>query len=118
MIQDLELGNENPSAGAAHVRERYAKTALLQFYPYRDANDLLLDGSYWKLFMRELSKKRKGLRTKFWDEGFSILQNVNEFFGKFTSAFEIRTCYQLNYEDGNSVDSKEPGSRQKSMFQG
>ena len=78
MIQDLELGNDNPSAGAAHVRERYAKTALLQFYPYRHADDLLLDGSYWKLFMRELSRKKRGLRTKFWDEGFTILQNVND----------------------------------------
>ena len=78
MIQDLDMNDEHPSGNAAHVRERYAKTALLQFYPYRHANDLLYNGSHWKLFMRELVKKRRGMKTKFWDEGFTILQNVND----------------------------------------
>jgi hypothetical protein len=28
--------------------------------------------------MRKLSKKRQGRKTKFWDYGFTILQNIND----------------------------------------
>jgi hypothetical protein len=28
--------------------------------------------------MRELSKKREGRKTKFWDYGFTVLQNIND----------------------------------------
>jgi hypothetical protein len=78
MLQDLDLHGENPPEQSHHIRERYAKTALLQFYPYRNAGDLLQEGSYWKLFKQELTKKRNGTTTKFWDKGFEILQNVND----------------------------------------
>jgi hypothetical protein len=76
MIQDLEI--DKLPGRSTHIRERYAKTALLQFYPYRNARDLMCKGSYWKRFMCELTKKRKGIHTKFWDQGFTILQNVDD----------------------------------------
>ena len=76
MIQDLEM-NKLPGK-PTRIRERYAKTALLQFYPYRNVDDLMCKGSYWKRFMCELTKKRRGIRTKFWDQGFEILQNVDD----------------------------------------
>ena len=37
-----------------------------------------LNGSYWCRFEAELNKKRRGMRTRFWDKGFDILQNIND----------------------------------------
>jgi hypothetical protein len=78
MIADLDLNNNNPTGNIEHVREVYAKTALLKFYPYRRQSDLMINGSYWCRFEAELNKKRRGMRTRFWDKGFDILQNIND----------------------------------------
>jgi hypothetical protein len=77
-IEDLDLEDEHPSGNASHCREVYAKTALLQFYPYREIEDLKINGSYWSRFYVELQKKRRGMKTKFWDRGFEILQNIDD----------------------------------------
>jgi hypothetical protein len=78
MIADLKINNEHPSANTIRIREVYAKTALLQFYPYRTDDDLKINDSYWMQFMVELQKKRRGMTTKFWDKGFDILQNIDD----------------------------------------
>jgi hypothetical protein len=38
----------------------------------------MLNGSYWCRFETELNKKRRGMRTRFWDKGFDILQNIDD----------------------------------------
>ena len=35
-------------------REYYAKMALLMFYPFRKAEDLIINVSYWEKFQHEL----------------------------------------------------------------
>jgi hypothetical protein len=77
-IEDLDMNNHHPASHTVQAREQYAKIALLQFYPFRSANDLKINNSHWDLFMRELSKKREGRKTKFWDYGFTVLQNIND----------------------------------------
>jgi hypothetical protein len=72
-LEELELSSSRPSQVAMEKREDYAKMALLMFYPFRRLEDLLLDGSYWKLFDRERRN-----RTKFWEKGFNILQNIQD----------------------------------------
>ena len=37
-----------------------------------------LNGSYWKLFYRELKLKRTRKRSEFWDKGVDILQNIQD----------------------------------------
>ena len=46
-------------------REDYAKMALLIFYPFCTLGDLQLDGSYWKLFWRELCLHKEGKKYFF-----------------------------------------------------
>jgi hypothetical protein len=77
-IEDLDMHNQHPAGHTVQAREQYAKIALLLFYPFRSAYDLKINDSHWDLFMRELSKKRQGRMTKFWDYGFTILQNMND----------------------------------------
>ncbi len=48
------------------------------FYPFRQLNDLKTDGSYWKLFRKELKKHINNEDTVFWKKGFEILQNIQE----------------------------------------
>jgi hypothetical protein len=56
----------------------YAKKALLMFYPFRQLNDLKCDGSYWKMFHKELEKHINKEDTVFWKKGFEILQNIQD----------------------------------------
>ncbi len=49
---------------------------LIGFYPFRQLNDLKTDGSYWKLFRKELKKHINNEDTVFWKKGFEILQNI------------------------------------------
>ena len=69
------------------LREKYAKIALLMFYPHRDLSVLKKHGSYWRRFYSELKiqklnvkqddpEKRK--KTTFWEYGFTILQNIQD----------------------------------------
>ena len=52
--------------------------SLIMFYPYRSLSDLKIDGSFWKLFMKEYHTHLAGGRTKFWVKGFEILQNLQD----------------------------------------
>jgi hypothetical protein len=38
----------------------------------------MINGSYWRRFRVELDKKRRGMKTRFWDKGFDILQNIDD----------------------------------------
>lgn len=57
-------------------REDYARIALLMFYPYRKLEDIMINGSYWAVFKRELDLYRQEKETTMWRKGFSILQNI------------------------------------------
>ncbi len=50
------------------------------FYPFRTLEELKLEGSYWKLFHRELDLYQKDETAKltFWERGFQILQNIQD----------------------------------------
>ena len=56
----------------------YAKMALLMFYPFRQLKDLEVDGSYWRQFHKQLQCHLKQKHTKFWENGFEILQNIED----------------------------------------
>ena len=75
-IEHLQLGNSKTNVITDQTREYYAKTALLMFYPFRVIEDIMIEGSYWKLFHSELQKFNKGEETVFWSKGFEILQNI------------------------------------------
>ena len=47
-IKELGLNLMDPSENLLENRERYAKTALLLFYPLRTLDDIQINGSYWK----------------------------------------------------------------------
>ena len=61
-----------------HLREIYAKFALLMFYPCRKLSDLKKHGRYWSLFYSQLKCYRKREKTTFWKKGFHILQNIQD----------------------------------------
>ena len=54
------------------------KMALLMFYPFRQLKDLTIDGSYWRQFHKQLQCHLKQKHTKFWENGFEILQNIED----------------------------------------
>ena len=54
-IKELSLNNEDTDdQGVIDKREKYGQIALLLFYPYRDKDDLKLNGSYWKRYRMAL----------------------------------------------------------------
>ena len=49
-IKDLHISSVEVDAEVEKTRERYAKTALMMFHPFRCLEDLQTDGSYWEMF--------------------------------------------------------------------
>ena len=52
--------------------------AHMMFYLFRQLNDLTVDGSYWKIFHKQLQRHLEQKHTKFWGKGFEILQNIED----------------------------------------
>jgi hypothetical protein len=77
-IKDLQLNTTNPTDECFQKREKYAKMALIMFYPFRCLQELKTDNSYWTKLFNELQKHIKDEDTKFWKKGFDILQNIND----------------------------------------
>ncbi len=77
-LKDLQLNTTKPTEESFHKREIYAKMALLMFYPFRCLNDLTIERSYWKRFYKELQRHLAQKITKFSQQGFTILQNIND----------------------------------------
>ena len=78
-IEELELNSHNPTSLAKEKREDYAKFALLMFHPFRNLDDLKTNGSYWTTFNDARNKRfhtNSTSHTKFWKEGFRVLQNI------------------------------------------
>ncbi|EJK64580.1 hypothetical protein THAOC_14672 [Thalassiosira oceanica] len=71
-IGDLKIGDNNPTPDVVDKREAYARNALLLFYPYREHEDIKLDGSYWARFQEALKSKT------LWERGIRILENIDE----------------------------------------
>ena len=49
-VKDLQLDCITVTDDVKNKRERYAKTALLLFYPFRCLEDLQTDGEFWQTF--------------------------------------------------------------------
>ena len=59
-IEELKIeAGKNVDEETKHLREVYAKIALLIFYPHRKLNDLKKRGSYWSMFWYNLKRYRK-----------------------------------------------------------
>eukprot|EP00957_Ditylum_brightwellii_P194892 14847168-Ditylum_brightwellii.AAC.1 len=52
-------------SGTLQHRERYAKTAMMLFYPFHQAEDLVENGTYWQTFVDVGG-------TKEYDEAFDV----------------------------------------------
>ena len=76
-IHKLRLHENDCDEITQEMREDYAKIALLMFYPLRKLGDIQFEGSYWKLFRRELTKFKRNEKTTMWLKGFEILQNID-----------------------------------------
>ena len=48
------------------------------FYPFRNKEDIQIEGSYWKKFNNERIKWGKKEDTTFLTEGFNILQHIDD----------------------------------------
>ena len=77
-LKDLQLNTTKPTEESFDKREIYAKMALLMFYPFRCLNDLTIEENYWEKFSQELQKHLDQKITKFSQQGFRVLQNVND----------------------------------------
>jgi hypothetical protein len=77
-IDELQIGHQSNNDHISRLRENYARIALILFYPFRCMDDIKLNGSHWALFERELTLKKSGQPTTFWDYGFEILQNIQD----------------------------------------
>ena len=86
-VKSLDVLEDNPDSGTVQHRERYAKTAMLLFYPYCNANDLMENGAYWQKFVNvggtieydEVTDNTLGLNPsskQFWNRGRMILDNI------------------------------------------
>ena len=69
---------KNADDKTKQIRDDYAKDAILMFYPQIKRKDLKVGARYWNLFCCELKRKKGGNKTKCWDEGFQILQNMQD----------------------------------------
>ena len=85
-VKDLGLNLLDASEQIMKNRERYAKTALMLFYPLRNLDDIQMDGSYWKKFDSircshfGISNSDYGIEIctqhNFFPRGFDILRNI------------------------------------------
>ena len=66
-----------PTEESFDKREIYVKMALLMFYLFRCLNDLTIEGSYWEKISQELQRHLDQKITKFSQQGFRVLQNIN-----------------------------------------
>ena len=77
-IKLLKINQKDVDEDTHEFREKYAKAALLMFYPFRRLAQLKKDNSYWARFISELTLHKNGSETKFWSFGFTILQNIED----------------------------------------
>ena len=71
-IADLNILQDITDPSVTELRERYAMIVLLLFFPYRDQDDLLIDGSYWEKFKRATSEKL------FSQKSLEVIQNIQD----------------------------------------
>ena len=88
-VKSLDVLNNNPiDSGKQLRRERYARTAMILFFPFNCEEDLMEDDSYWQKFVAVGGTKEYdesiddtlGLNPSsahFWNRGRMILQNMN-----------------------------------------
>ncbi len=77
-LKDFQLNTTKPTEESFDKCEIYAKMVLLMFYPFRCLNDLIIEGSYWTKFSQELQRHLDQKITKFSQQGFRVLQNIND----------------------------------------
>ena len=72
-INELSLNIDNTNDEIVlKRREKYGQIALLLFYPYRDRDDLKLDGSYWKRYIHALEEQLISSKC------IQVLQNIQD----------------------------------------
>ncbi len=76
-MKDLQLNTTKPTEESFDKHEIYAKIALLMFYLFRCLNDLTIERTYWEKFSQELQRHLDQKITKFSQQGFRVLQNIN-----------------------------------------
>ena len=75
-IFNLRIQVNDCDENTTEMREDYAKISLLMFYPFQQLDDIVINGSYCKLFYRELCLFKRNKTTTIWKKGFEILQNI------------------------------------------
>ncbi len=89
-IKSLDVLDDSPTdTGTLQHRERYAKTAMMLFYPFRRIEDLMEKDSYWQKFVdvggtkdcEQATNNAVGLNlnptsTECWNQGRIILENI------------------------------------------
>ncbi len=113
-LKDLQLNTTKPTEESFDKREIYAKMALLMFYPFRCLNDLTIEGSYWEKFSQELQRHLDQKITKFSQQGFGVLQNIND---KMTLQKQLKCAndpiYMTTKNEKPINDNKQNKTRQK-----
>ena len=77
-IEDWKIDGTQVGNDIYKIREDYAKISLLVFYPHPQLDDLVSDGSYWRLFYKDLKRHGTWKWTALWKQGFGILQNIQD----------------------------------------
>ncbi len=54
-IESLKLWETNPNDEVLKMREDYTKYANMLFLPFKDIDDLTIDGSFWKMYDHQLN---------------------------------------------------------------
>jgi len=104
LVKDLELDTDTPSNVVKDKREGYAKMALMMFYPFRSDGDLKTGNSYWTTYKGELDRHLKGEKTRFWETGFEILQNMEDRMMMMQSDHRTRARDPVQIETKLNVD--------------
>jgi hypothetical protein len=111
-IEDLELNSSPPTEEVSISRENYAKMALMMFYPFRTLDDLKLNNCYWMLFRSQLTLHLDGKPTKFWKNGFTILQNIQDRYTLEKKLHRARDPITLNTRCGESKVNNQPMTKE------
>lgn len=70
-INELLINETDVSDHVKSLREMYAKTALIMFYPFRCIDGLLLNDKHWDLFKQQLDLKKP---TKIHCSGITVFK--------------------------------------------
>ena len=129
-IKDLHIGSNEVDAEVEKTRERYAKTALMMFHPFRCLEDLQTNSSYWEMFdfcrtkhfaSNDMRSSKESQPTIDWDpgvtsfskKGFEILQNIDN--QMTVSKSNVRTVDRLTSKTECKEEEGEEDTNKKDL---